>query len=359
MSRQNSGSGSLVPSLAHVQASPAAASLKTVVSSEAANCDNLPSIDAFSGDSLSAEKNGHDALEEKLGRLATKPGVRAGIVLDRASGAIIKTSGELSALRTAKSRDAATAASFSNEAPTAEASESQGVEDFAAMIWNYVNASAHLVQDMDNEDALRLLRLLLYVNFSRARTRELHLTQSLKLELKSELQGCRGLPEDDIESGSACHPYPTSRVPHNVPSHIAHPPLGLVGRQVTPPRLPRRSQDSFFTESLHLRLSCLLIVEVYFPLSAHASIRGQGFIVLGPQTSILRQALLILCRETIAGVDQSSTGIIAVLVVLSAGAPEVVARLELSCFTGNVFCEVSLSASQRQKGPSLYAIASF
>lgn len=126
----------------------------------------------------SAQKNGHDALEEKLGRLATKPGVRAGIVLDRASGAIIKTSGELSALRTAKARDAATAASFSNEAPTAEASESQGVEDFAAMIWNYVNASAHLVQDMDKEvtenirmpfslpwltkllqDALRLLRL--------------------------------------------------------------------------------------------------------------------------------------------------------------------------------------------------------
>ncbi|KAG6100128.1 hypothetical protein E4U30_005354 [Claviceps sp. LM220 group G6] len=171
MSRQNSGSGSLVPSLAHVQASPAAASLKTVVSSEAANCDNLPSIDAFSGRrrfpisrgarimTESPMKNGHDALEEKLGRLATKPGVRAGIVLDRASGAIIKTSGELSALRTAKSRDAATAASFSNEAPTAEASESQGVEDFAAMIWNYVNASAHLVQDMDNEDALRLLRL--------------------------------------------------------------------------------------------------------------------------------------------------------------------------------------------------------
>ncbi|KAG5951137.1 hypothetical protein E4U53_003697 [Claviceps sorghi] len=102
---------------------------------------------------------GHDALEEKLARLATKPGVRASIVLDRASGAIIKTSGELSVLRTAKARDEATAASFSNEAPAAEARESQGVEDFAVMIWNYVNSSAQLVQDMDKEDALRLLRL--------------------------------------------------------------------------------------------------------------------------------------------------------------------------------------------------------
>ncbi|KAG6027791.1 hypothetical protein E4U41_000836 [Claviceps citrina] len=104
-------------------------------------------------------KNGHDALEEKLGRLATKPGVRASIILDRASGAILKTSGELSALRTAKARDAATVAPFSNEAPAAEASESQGVEDFAAMIWNYVNTSSLLVQEVDKEDALRLLRL--------------------------------------------------------------------------------------------------------------------------------------------------------------------------------------------------------
>ncbi|KAG6006610.1 hypothetical protein E4U21_006832 [Claviceps maximensis] len=107
----------------------------------------------------SSMKIGHDALEEKLGRLATKPGVRASIVLDRASGAIIKTSGELSFLRTAKARDETTAASFSNEAPAAETSESQGVDDFAAMIWNYVNTSAQLVQNMDKEDALRLLRL--------------------------------------------------------------------------------------------------------------------------------------------------------------------------------------------------------
>ncbi|OAQ68493.1 dynein light chain-related protein [Pochonia chlamydosporia 170] len=103
--------------------------------------------------------NGHDALEERLGRLSKKPGVRASIVLDRTSGAILKTSGELSALRTAKARDAATAASFSNEAPVAEASESQGVEDFAAMIWNFVNTSGHLVEEVDTEDELRLLRL--------------------------------------------------------------------------------------------------------------------------------------------------------------------------------------------------------
>ncbi|KYK59929.1 Dynein light chain-related protein [Drechmeria coniospora] len=103
--------------------------------------------------------NGHDSLEEKLGRLSKKPGVRASIVLDRASGAILKISGDVSALRTAKSRDAATAASFSNEAPAAEESESQGVEDFAAMIWAFVNSSALLVQEVDGDDEMRLLRL--------------------------------------------------------------------------------------------------------------------------------------------------------------------------------------------------------
>lgn len=82
----------------------------------------------------------------------------------------------MSALRTAKSRDAATAASFSNEAPAAETSESKGVEDFAAMIWTFVKTSGQLVQDVDSEvrggcraravtevdgdqDELRLLRL--------------------------------------------------------------------------------------------------------------------------------------------------------------------------------------------------------
>ena len=108
--------------------------------------------------------------------MSKKPGVKASIVLDRASGAILKTSGDVAALRTAKSRDAATAASFSNEAPLAEASEAKGVEDFAAMIWNFVNTSGQLVHEVDTDvcgsflkglrlvadskkDELRLLRL--------------------------------------------------------------------------------------------------------------------------------------------------------------------------------------------------------
>jgi hypothetical protein len=77
--------------------------------------------------------------------------VKASIVLDRATGAILKTSGEMSALSTSKSRSASTAASFSNEAPIAEESESKGLEDFAAMIWNYVKSTGNMVQELDTD----------------------------------------------------------------------------------------------------------------------------------------------------------------------------------------------------------------
>lgn len=105
-------------------------------------------IDAYS------QTNGQEALEEKLGRLSRKPGVKASIVLDRATGSILKTSGEISALQNSKSRSESAAASFSNEAPAAEESESKGVEEFASMIWNYVNSSGQLVQDLDTEVGL-------------------------------------------------------------------------------------------------------------------------------------------------------------------------------------------------------------
>ncbi|EXL94030.1 hypothetical protein NOF04DRAFT_1072937 [Fusarium oxysporum II5] len=103
--------------------------------------------------------NGHDALEEKLGRLSKKPGVKASIVLDRTTGAILKTSGQIDALQTSKTRTTSTATSFSNEGPALEESETKGVEQFAAIVWNYVNSSGSLIQELDGEDELKLLRL--------------------------------------------------------------------------------------------------------------------------------------------------------------------------------------------------------
>lgn len=90
-------------------------------------------------------------LDEKLSRLSKKPGVKASIVIDRASGSILKTSGDVSVLGTTKSRTASTAASFSNEPSTAEESTSKGIDDFAAMIWNFVNNSGEMVEEMDKD----------------------------------------------------------------------------------------------------------------------------------------------------------------------------------------------------------------
>ncbi|KAH7157449.1 hypothetical protein B0J13DRAFT_617543 [Dactylonectria estremocensis] len=104
--------------------------------------------------------NGQDPLEEKLGRLSKKPGVKASIVLDRATGAILKTSGQVDALQTTKSRTTSTATSFSNETAVApEEGETRGVEQFAAMVWNFVNNSGSFVQELDTEDEVKLLRL--------------------------------------------------------------------------------------------------------------------------------------------------------------------------------------------------------
>ncbi|KAH6981837.1 hypothetical protein BGZ61DRAFT_529854 [Ilyonectria robusta] len=104
--------------------------------------------------------NGQDPLEEKLGRLSKKPGVKASIVLDRATGAILKTSGQIDELQTTKSRTTSTASSLSSDTTAVpEEDQPRGVDQFAAMVWNFVNNSGSLVQELDTEDEVKLLRL--------------------------------------------------------------------------------------------------------------------------------------------------------------------------------------------------------
>ncbi|PHH82041.1 hypothetical protein CDD82_7189 [Ophiocordyceps australis] len=102
-------------------------------------------------DSLeSSQANGQAALDEKLDRLAKKPGVKACIVLDRKNGNVLKTSGDISALRTVKESDAAVANPLPND-PLAEENRTRGVDDFAAMIWSFVSNAGQLVHQMNAE----------------------------------------------------------------------------------------------------------------------------------------------------------------------------------------------------------------
>ncbi|KAL0937700.1 uncharacterized protein CTRU02_207431 [Colletotrichum truncatum] len=108
--------------------------------------------------------NGPDALDETLNRLSKKPGVKAVVILDRVTGAILRTTGQLSFNASALP----SSGSFSGEGAAAQqqqqngeggSEQPQGLEDFAAKVWNWVNASGTLVLDLDTEDELKLLRL--------------------------------------------------------------------------------------------------------------------------------------------------------------------------------------------------------
>jgi dynein light chain roadblock-type len=93
-------------------------------------------------------------MEEKLVRLAKKPGVKATLALDRATGAILRTSGQVATLRSRNStsilppqaRD-----SFSTEPDTSQNDESQGLPEFAAMVMAFINTSGKLVEELDTE----------------------------------------------------------------------------------------------------------------------------------------------------------------------------------------------------------------
>ncbi|KAK1978667.1 hypothetical protein LZ30DRAFT_728368 [Colletotrichum cereale] len=110
-----------------------------------------------------ATNNGPDALDETLTRLSKKPGVKATVILDRVTGAILRTSGQLSSFNAATL--ATGQGSFSGEGAAGQQQQQngeeqpQGLEDFAAKVWNWVNASGTLVLDLDTEDELKLLRL--------------------------------------------------------------------------------------------------------------------------------------------------------------------------------------------------------
>lgn len=92
-----------------------------------------------------------------MGRLSKKPGVKATIILDRASGAILKTSGQVLSIRKIKSLSsslpAQSAGSFSGDAGVSSAAsgQDQGIEELAALVWNFIGRAGSLVQELDTE----------------------------------------------------------------------------------------------------------------------------------------------------------------------------------------------------------------
>lgn len=116
-------------------------------------------------------------MDEALHRLSRKPGVKGWIMLDRSTGAVIKTNGQISAIRPAQSPSAAngsnpnnnnnngsgsngnttsalptpTAASFSTDVAANVDAEAQAAHELGSMVYGFMSTAGSLVQEMDTE----------------------------------------------------------------------------------------------------------------------------------------------------------------------------------------------------------------
>ncbi|KAI0143777.1 hypothetical protein GGR57DRAFT_507752 [Xylariaceae sp. FL1272] len=110
-----------------------------------------------------------ESMEESLHRLSKKPGVKAWLMLDRSNGTLLKTSGQIAAIRPPKSTPTTTqqpqqaqptpGASFSSDAGAEIDNETQAAQQLARMVYSFVAASGSFVDEIDTEDELKLLRL--------------------------------------------------------------------------------------------------------------------------------------------------------------------------------------------------------
>ncbi|KAI0521577.1 hypothetical protein F5B22DRAFT_543209 [Xylaria bambusicola] len=109
-----------------------------------------------------------DSMEEALHRLSKKPGVKAWLTLDRSNGAVLKTNGQIATVRPAKSSSSAnnssslptpTGGSFSTDVQTNTNNETLAAQELASLVWSFLTSAGSLVNDIDGEDELKLLRL--------------------------------------------------------------------------------------------------------------------------------------------------------------------------------------------------------
>ncbi|KAH7037443.1 uncharacterized protein B0I36DRAFT_359138 [Microdochium trichocladiopsis] len=112
-----------------------------------------------------------DSIDEALHRLSRKPGVKAWLMLDRTTGAVLKTNGHISSIRPARKTTGSqnssanplqipSSGSFSADVvPSESESEAQAAQELASLVWNFITSAGALVDDMDSDDELKLLRL--------------------------------------------------------------------------------------------------------------------------------------------------------------------------------------------------------
>ncbi|KAI1768192.1 hypothetical protein GGR53DRAFT_479333 [Hypoxylon sp. FL1150] len=106
-----------------------------------------------------------ESFEQSLYRLSKKPGVKAWLMLDRTNGAVLKTNGQIAAVRPARSANtkaslpSPTGGSFSTDVTANTDNETHAAQELASMIWSFISTAGSLVDEVDSEDELKLLRL--------------------------------------------------------------------------------------------------------------------------------------------------------------------------------------------------------
>ncbi|KAF2689587.1 hypothetical protein K458DRAFT_413858 [Lentithecium fluviatile CBS 122367] len=108
-------------------------------------------------------QNAPDETLALLTRLSQKPGVQSTLIISRKSGAIVRTSGLISKSSSANPNSTLPASSL-DTAPDGHANGSResgihSAEDVASMVWSFISAAGSLVEGLDKEDEVKLLRL--------------------------------------------------------------------------------------------------------------------------------------------------------------------------------------------------------
>ena len=97
-----------------------------------------------------------------LTRLSQKPGVQSTLILSRENGTIIRTSGLISKSSSANPNSTLPASNDSAPESYTNGRKESGIhsaEDVASMVWSFLNAAGSLVDGLDREDEVKLLRL--------------------------------------------------------------------------------------------------------------------------------------------------------------------------------------------------------
>lgn len=106
--------------------------------------------------------NQSDETLSLLARLSQKPGVQSTLILSRHTGAIVRTSGLISNSSSANPNSTLPASSEANGDSYANGRKESGIhsaEDIASLVWAFLKAAGTLVDEMDKEDEVKLLRL--------------------------------------------------------------------------------------------------------------------------------------------------------------------------------------------------------